>query len=169
MKKRDKMCRCHKKQNGGAFLSPAQVKKLMGPVRRFSTMPVRKPKQYGMGHCSLEKPFSKHQHGSGFFGDLGNALTGAFHDPLRGLAAGLTLGASEVVAVPADLFKRRTGVKASTVLDKGSKILTGINPELGMGAKGTSFGLKQIGLGKKKRRGRPKKRVPAKKRKGKKR
>ena len=158
MKKRAKICRCHKHQIGcgrfdsqiltGGMLSPAQMKKLMRPYKRFNTLPVRKPKQYGMGHC---------QHGSGFFGDLGSALTGAFHDPLRGIAAGLTLGASEVIAVPADLFKRRTGVKASTVLDKGSKILTGINPELGMGSKATSFGLKQIGLGKKKRKARPKK------------
>ena len=145
MKKRNKMmmCRYHKKQVGG-MITPAQMKKLMRPVKRFSTLPVRKPKQFGMGHCGCQR-------GGNFFSDLGGALTGAFHDPLRGLAAGLTLGASEVIAMPADLFKRRTGVKASTVLDKSAGLITGINPELGMGAKGTSFGLKQIGLGKKKK------------------
>ena len=144
MKKRNKMmmCRCHKKQIGG-MMTPAQMKKLTRPYRGFTTLPVRKPKQYGSG-CGCQR-------GVNFFSDLGGALTGAFHDPLRGLAAGLTLGASEVIAMPADLFKRRTGIKPSTVLDKSAGLITGINPELGMGSKATSFGLKQVGLGKKKK------------------
>ena len=157
--RKKKMCKC---QKGGAFLSPAEIKKLMGPVRRFSTMPVkRKPKQQmGMG-CGC-------QHGGNIFSDIGGALTGVFHDPLRALAAVGTLGASEVIAIPADLLKRTTGVRASTVLDKAAPLIGSLGGEATMGAKATSFGLKQVGLGKK-RRGRPKKRVPAKKRKGKKR
>ena len=56
------------------------------------------------------------------------------------------------------------------MLDKTAPLIGPIaGPEAAMGAKATSFGLKQVGLGKKKRRGRPKKRVPAKKRKTKKR
>lgn len=154
MKKRDKMCRCHKKQIGG-MMSPAQMKKLMRPVRRFSTLPVRKPKQKGMG-CGC-------QHGGNIFSDIGNSLTGVFHSPLRALAAVGTLGASEMIAIPADLFKRTTGIRASTVLDKAAPIFGAIDPEMAMGAKGTSFGLKQVGLGKKKRK--PKRRKPHNRRK----
>ena len=145
-----KMCMC---QRGGMFLSPAQLKMLTRPVRKFSTLPVKRPKQKGMGHCGC-------QCGGNFLSDLGGALTGAFRDPLRGLAAVATLGASEVIAVPADLLKRTTGVKASTVLDKAAPIIGPIaGPEAALGSKLTSFGLKQVGLGKKKKRkGRPKKR-----------
>ena len=155
-----KMCKC---QCGGALLTPAMIKMLQRPYQRFNTLPVkRKPKQKGMG-CGC-------QHGGNIFSDIGGALTGVFHDPLRALAAVATLGASEVIAIPADIFQRTTGVKASTVLDKAAPLIGPIaGPEAAMGAKATSFGLKQVGLGKKKRRGRPKKRVPAKKRKGKKR
>ena len=161
MMNKGKMCKC---QCGGALLTPAMIKMLQRPYQRFNTLQVkRKPKQQGMGHCGC-------QHGGNIFSDIGSALTGAFHDPLRGLAAVATLGASEVIAIPADIFQRTTGVKASTVLDKTAPLIGPIaGPEAAMGAKATSFGLKQVGLGKKKRRGRPKKRVPAKKRKTKKR
>ena len=156
-----KMCKC---QCGGALLTPAMIKMLQRPYQRFNTLPVkRKPKkQMGMG-CDC-------QHGGNIFSDIGSALTGVFHDPLRAVAAVATLGASEVIAIPADIFKRTTGVRASTVLDKAAPLITALGPEAAMGSKLTSKGLSMVGLGaKKKRKGRPKKRVPAKKRKGKKR
>jgi len=134
-----KLCMC---QMGGRLLSPAQVKLLQIQHPNFRTLPV-KTKQRGKGHC---------QCGGSFLSDLGGALTGAFHDPLRGLAAVGTLGASEVIAVPADLLKRRTGVKASTVLDKAAPIISSVGgPELTLGSKLTSKGLSMIGLGSKRR------------------
>ena len=157
------MCKC-RQQRGGAFMSPAQVRTtIISPVqRRFTTLPVRKPKQKGMG-CGC-------QHGGNFFSDLGSSLTGVFHDPLRALAAVGTLGASEVIAIPADMLKRTTGVRASTILDKAAPLIGPlVGPEGSMGAKATSFGLKQIGLGKK-RKAKAKRKPPAKRlRKGKKR
>lgn len=138
-------CVCSKDhhQMGGSMLSPAQMKMLQRPVRRFSTLPVNpnRMRQRGMGHCCS-------QCGGSFFGDLGSALTGAFHDPLRGVAAALTLGASEVIAAPADLLKRQTGVKASDVLTKGAPVIAAVGgPELVLGSKLTSKGLDMIGLG----------------------
>ena len=157
------MCSCHaRKQHGGKFLSPTQLRTIISPVqRRFTTLPVRKPKQKGMG-CGC-------QHGGNFFSDLGSSLTGVFHDPLRALAAVGTLGASEVIAVPADMLKRTTGVRASTVLDRAAPLIGSLGPEAVMGSKATSFGLKQIGLGKK-RKSKAKRKPPAKRlKKGKKR
>ena len=151
-------------QHGGAFLSPTQLRTIISPVqRRFTTLPIRKkPKQLGSG-CGC-------QHGGNFFSDLGSSLTGVFHDPLRALAAVGTLGASEVIAIPADMLKRTTGVRASTILDKAAPLIGPlVGPEGSMGAKATSFGLKQIGLGKK-RKAKAKRKPPAKRlRKGKKR
>ena len=134
-------CMC---QNGGMFLSPAQLKMLTRPVRKFSTLPVKRPKQKGMGHgCMCNK-----QCGGNIFDDIGGALTGVFHDPLRAAAAIGTLGASEVIAIPADLFKRTTGVKASTVLEKAAPIIGPIaGPEAVLGSKLTSKGLSMVGLG----------------------
>ena len=151
-------------QHGGAFLSPTQLRTIISPVqRRFTTLPIRKkPKQLGSG-CGC-------QHGGNFFSDLGSSLTGVFHDPLRALAAVGTLGASEVIAIPADMLKRTTGVRASTILDKAAPLIGPlVGPEGSMGAKATSFGLKQIGLCKK-RKAKAKRKPPAKRlRKGKKR
>ena len=136
--------------------SPATMDKLRP---KYTTLPVKPRQLYtlrqrGMGHCG--------QHGGNFFSDLGSAITGVFHDPVRAIAAVGTLGASELIAAPADLLKRQTGVRTSTLLDTAAPILGPIlGPEAALGAKGTSFALKQIGLG---RRGRPKKRVPAKRR-----
>ena len=159
--RRNKMCSCARKQRGGAFMSPAQVRTIISPVqRRFTTLPVRKPKQKGMG-CGC-------QHGGNFFSDLGSSLTGVFHDPLRALAAVGTLGASEVIAIPADMLKRTTGVRASTVLDRAAPIIGSLGPEAAMGSKATSFGLKQVGLGKKRKSTPKKKSPPAKRRRGKK-
>jgi hypothetical protein len=127
-----KMCMCH--QMGGRLLTPAQMKMLTRPVRKFKTLPVKR-KQRGMGHGCC-------QCGGNIFDDIGGALTGVFHDPLRAAAAIGTLGASEVIAVPADLFKRTTGVKASKVLDKAA---------LALGSKLTSKGLSMVGLGSRRR------------------
>lgn len=152
----NKQCHCARKQHGGMKLSPSMIEKLKP---KYTTLPVKRRQLYtlrpqrGMGHC---------QHGGNIFSDIGSAITGVFHDPVRAIAAVGTLGASEIIAAPADLLKRQTGVRASTLLDTAAPILGPIlGPEAAMGAKGTSFGLKQIGLG---RRGRPKKRVPAKRR-----
>ena len=158
--RRTKTCKCM--QHGGAFLSPTQLRTIISPVqRRFTTLPIRKkPKQLGSG-CGC-------QHGGNFFSDLGSSLTGVFHDPLRALAAVGTLGASEVIAIPADMLKRTTGVRASTVLDRAAPIIGSLGPEAVMGAKATSFGLKQVGLGKKRKSTPKKKSPPAKRRRGKK-
>ena len=160
MMNKGKMNKC---QCGGALLTPAMIKTNQRPYQRFNTLPVkRKPnQQMGMG-CGC-------QHGGNIFSDIGGALTGVFHDPLRAIAAVGTLGASEVIAIPADIFKRTTGVRASTVLDKAAPLIGTLGTEATMGAKLTSKGLSMVGLGKKKRKGRPKTRVPAKKRKTKKR
>ena len=142
-KKKLCMCRMSKNQMGGRLLSPAQLKLLQRQHPDFRTLPVIKPKmnQRGMGHGCC-------QCGNGFFSDLGKSLTGAFHDPLRGLAAVATLGASEVVAVPADLFKRTTGIKASKVLDKAAPVISAVaGPEGALGSKLTSKGLSMVGLG----------------------
>ena len=141
-KKKLKMCMCH--QKGGMLLSPAQMKMLTRPVRKFSTLPVKmRPKQMGMGHGCM-----CNQCGGNIFSDIGGALTGVFRDPLRAAAAIGTLGASEVIAIPADLFKRTTGVRASTVLDKGAPIISAIGgPEAALGSKLTSKGLSMVGLG----------------------
>ena len=151
----NKKCHCAK-QRGGMKLNPATMDKLRP---KYTTLPVKRRQLYtlrpqrGMGHC---------QHGGNFFSDLGSAITGVFHDPVRAIAAVGTLGASEVIAMPADLLKRQTGVRTSTLLDTAAPILGPIlGPEAALGAKGTSFALKQIGLG---RRGRPKTRTPAKRR-----
>ena len=180
MKKRDKMCRCHKKQNGGAFLSPAQVKKLMGPVarnltgsaalRRFSTMPVRKPKQRGMGcGCqSLRTLQVLPQHGGDFLG-IGSALSRTFSNPLRGLAAVGTMGLSETFLQPAEAVGKLVGVKPSRALKVASPFIGAVgsaigNPELGMASKGSAEVLEMMGVGKKKRR-KPKRRKPRRRRK----
>jgi hypothetical protein len=130
-------------------LSPATMEKLKP---KYTTLPVKRRQLYTL----------RPQRGGNFFSDLGSAITGVFHDPVRAIAAVGTLGASEIIAAPADLLKRQTGVRTSTLLDTAAPILGPIlGPEAALGAKGTSFALKQIGLG---RRGRPKKRVPAKRR-----
>ena len=154
MKKRDKMCRCHKKQIGG-MMSPAQMKKLMRPVRRFSTMPVRKPKQRGMG-CGC-------QHGGDFLG-IGSALSRTFSNPLRGLAAVGTMGLSETFLQPAEAVGKLVGVKPSRALKVASPFIGAVgsaigNPELGMASKGSAEVLEMMGVGKKKRR-KPKRRKP---------
>jgi len=139
-KKMHCVCSRNHHQMGGRLLSPAQLKLLQRQHPDFRTLPV-KTKQRGMGHCGCV------QCGGGFFSDLGGALTGAFHDPLRGLAAVATLGASEVVAVPADLLKRTTGVKASKVLDKAAPLISAVAPEAALCSKLTSKGLSMVGLG----------------------
>jgi hypothetical protein len=180
MKKRDKMCRCHKKQIGrgrfdsqiltGGMLSPAQMKKLMRPVRRFSTMPVRKPKQRGMGcGCqSLRTLQVLPQHGGDFLG-IGSALSRTFSNPLRGLAAVGTMGLSETFLQPAEAVGKLVGVKPSRALKVASPFIGAVgsaigNPELGMASKGSAEVLEMMGVGKKKRR-KPKRRKPHRRRK----
>ena len=170
MKKRTKMCRCHKKQIGG-MLSPAQMKKLMRPVRRFSTLPRQKleasllpikgKKQYGMGHCGRQR-------GGDFLG-IGSALSRTFSNPLRGLAAVGTMGLSETFLQPAEAVGKLVGVKPSRALKVASPFIGAVgsaigNPELGMASKGSAEVLEMMGVGKKKRR-KPKRRKPHNRRK----
>lgn len=140
---------------GGAVLSPAQAKKLMGPVRRFSTMPVAS--QRGMG-CGCH-----HQHGGDFLG-IGRALKKTFSNPLRGIAAVGTFGMSEATIRGMDLAERLTGQKPSTLLKTiGVPLSIASGGESALPIAATVAGLKMIGKGRS--RGRPKKRAPAKKRK----
>jgi hypothetical protein len=132
---------------GGRLMSPAQFKKLIN-VKKFKTMPVRK-KQMGNG-CGCNKCG---QYGGNIFNDIGGALTGAFHNPLRGLAAVATLGSSELIAAPADLFKRTTGKKASKFLNMAAPVAGLIGgPDASLGTKLTAFGLDQVGLGRRRKK-----------------
>ena len=142
-----KMCMCHMK--GGSMLTPAQMKMLTRPVRKFSTMPVNpKMTQQGMGHCS------GHGHrcgqcGGNIFDSIGSAFKRTFSSPLRGLAAVSSLGLSETFLQPLDLLKSKTGVKGSDVLKKAAPVISAVGgPELALGSKLTSKGLSMMGLGK---------------------
>jgi len=133
-----KKCMC---QKGGMLLSPAQMKMLTRP-RKFKTMPVKRQK--GMGHGCM-----CNQCGGSFFGDIGSAFKRLAKNPLRLAAAIGTAGASEVIAMPADIIKHKTGIKTSDVLSKAAPVISAVGgPQLALGSKLTSVGLKQIGLGK---------------------
>jgi len=143
------MCSC--KQHGGARMSPAQAKKLMGPVRKFSTLPVRSSQRNA-------------QHGGDFLG-IGRAFKKTFSNPLRGIAAVGTFGLSEATIRGMDLAEKVTGQKPSTILKTiGVPLSIASGGESALPIAATVAGLKMIGKGKP-RRGRPKKRAPAKKRK----
>lgn len=146
-KKKTTHCVCSKKhhQMGGKFLSPAQMKMLTRPVRRFSTLPVNpKLRQQGMGHCGC-------QYGGDFLG-IGKAFKkigkSIVSNPLR-LALGIgSLGLSETFLQPLDLLKSKTGLKGSKILDVAAPVLSAVGgPELALGSKLTSKALKQMGLG----------------------
>jgi hypothetical protein len=147
-KKKLKMCMCH--QKGGMLLSPAQLKMLQRPVRKFSTLPV-KMKQKGMGHGCMCK-----QCGGNIFDDIGGAFKSVgksiVSNPLR-LAAGIsTLGLSETFLTPAELLGKATGTKTSKLLEKAVPVITAVGaaqgaPSLGKAAGFTAKGLKMMGLG----------------------
>ena len=146
---KSKSCGCKPAMKGGKLLTPKQIKALMGPVTKFRAMPVLNPRMrqrgMGCGHCG--------QCGRGFFDNLGRAFTGVLHNPLRAAAAIGTLGASELVAIPADMLKRTTGVKTSDVLDVSAPVISMVGgPEAAIGSKLTSFGLRQVGLGPKRKK-----------------
>jgi hypothetical protein len=146
---KSKSCGCNPSMKGGKLLTPKQIKALMGPVTKFRTMPVLNPRMrqrgMGCGHCG--------QCGKGFFSDLGSAVTGVFKSPLRAAAAIGTFGASELVAIPADMLKRTTGIKTSAVLDVAAPVIGMVGgPEAAIGSKLTSFGLRQVGLGHKRKK-----------------
>ena len=132
------------------MLTPQRAKKMMGPQfarPRYTTLPVpyiSKVAQKGAG-CGCG------QRGGDFLG-IGAAFNRFTSNPLRVAAAIGTLGASEVIALPADVFTQTTGVKASKAFDVVAPVIGALAPEAAMGSKLTSFGLKQIGLGKKKKR-----------------
>lgn len=145
---RKKMCMCH--QMGGSILTPAQMKMLMRPVRKFNTMPVNpKMTQQGMGHCGGRCG----QCGGNIFDSIGKAFKkvgkSIVSNPLRLAGAIGTLGLSETFLTPAQLVKDATGVKVSKVLDTTAPVISAVGgPELALGSKFTSIGLKQMGLGK---------------------
>ena len=134
------MCMCH--QNGGMLLSPAQLKMLKRPIRRFNTLPVKTQK--GMGHCGK----SCHQCGGNIFDSIGKAFKRTFSNPARAALAIGSLGMSETFLQPLDLLKSKTGIKGSQILDVTAPIISAVGgPELALGSKFTSIGLKQLGLG----------------------
>lgn len=138
--KRKKICKCRgSNQCGGSKkLTPAQMKKLMGPVV-YRPMPV-----YG-------------QRGGDFLG-ISKAFKKTFSNPLRGIAAVGTFGMSEAAIRSGQAFKKITGVKPSKALNILAPAASFLGaPEIGLPAKAVSFGYKQIGLGKKKKR-KPRKR-----------
>jgi len=138
-------------------MTPAQAKKLMGPVRRFSTMPVAR--QRGMGSLPRNA-----QHGGDFLG-IGRAFKKTFSNPLRGIAAVGTFGLSEATIRGMDLAEKVTGQKPSTLLKTiGVPLSIASGGESALPIAAAVAGLKMVGKGKS-RRGRPKKRAPAKKRK----
>jgi len=145
-------CVCSKShhQMGGSMLSPAQMKRLQRPIRRFSTLPVNPSRmtQKGMGHCGC-------QYGGDFLG-IGKAFSkvgkSIVSNPLRLAGAIGTLGLSETFLTPAQLFRDSTGIKPSKILDVAAPVIGAVgtatgNPELALGSKFTSIGLKQVGLG----------------------
>ena len=129
-------------QKGGRVLSPAMMKLLQRQHPDFRTLPVLR--QRGMGHCGCQR-------GGDFLG-IGKAFKRFTKNPLRIGAAILTAGASEVIALPADILKHNTGIKASDVLTVGAPVLTAINPAGALGTKLTAFGLKQAGLGRRRKK-----------------
>lgn len=149
-----KMCRCSGRHSrtimkGGSMLTPAQMKMLQRPVRKFSTLPVNpKMTQQGMGcghHCS--------QCGGNIFDSIGSAFKRTFSNPLRGLAAVSTMGLSETFLQPAELIGKATGTKTSKLLEKAVPVITAVGsaqgaPSLGRAAGLTAKGLKMMGLGK---------------------
>tara|TARA_R110001606_G_scaffold27702_1_gene88365 strand:- start:66 stop:608 length:543 start_codon:yes stop_codon:yes gene_type:complete len=153
-KKKTTHCVCSKKhhQMGGKFLSPAQMKMLTRPVRRFSTLPVNpKLRQQGMGHCGGRCG----QCGGDFLG-IGKAFKkigkSIVSNPLRLAAAIGTMGMSESFLTPMQLVGDATGIKPSKVLNVAAPIIGAVGtaagaPELGLGSKFTAIGLKQMGLG----------------------
>ena len=142
-----KMCRCH--MMGGSMLTPAQMKMLTRPVRKFSTLPVNpKMTQQGMGHCGHRCQ----QCGGNIFDSIGKAFSkvgkSIVSNPLRLAGAIGTLGLSETFLTPSQLIRDATGVKTSTVLDKAAPLLSKAGgKELALAGKLTSKGLQMVGLG----------------------
>ena len=145
--KRKKICKCRgvSQCGGSKKLSPAQMKKIMGPVV-YRPMPV-----YG-------------QRGGDFLG-IASWAKRVVKNPLRLAGAIGTFGMSEAAIKSGQAFKKITGVKPSKALNVLAPVASFMGaPEIGLPAKAVSFGYKQIGLGKKKKR----KHKPKKKRKRKK-
>ena len=146
--KRKKMCKCKgvSQCGGSKKLSPAQMKRLMGPVI-YRPMPV-----YGQ------------QRGGDFLG-IGSWAKKVVSNPLRLAGAIGTFGMSEAAIKSGEAFKKVTGVKPSKALDIIGPAAAFLGaPEIGLPSKAVSFGYKQIGLGKKKRKAKSKPK-PKKKRK----
>ena len=138
-----KICRCH--MRGGKLLTPAQLKLLQRQNPDFRTQPV---KQKGMGHCGMPCE----QCGGDFLG-IGKAFKkvgkSIVSNPLRLAAAIGSMGASELMLTPAQLFRDATGIKASKVLDTAAPAIAFVGgPEAALGSKIGSTGLKMVGLGK---------------------
>ena len=149
-KKMHCVCSRNHHQMGGKLLSPAALKLLQRQHPDFRTLPI-KTKQRGMGHCG--KPC--HQCGGDFLG-IGKAFKkigkSIVSNPLRLAGAIGTLGLSETFLTPAQLLRDSTGVKVSKILDTTAPAISAVGgPELALGSKLTSIGLKQVGLGKRRR------------------
>lgn len=147
------------------MLTPQQAVKLMESKRVVSTMPVpyvTKVVQRGKG-CGCGQSGGC-QTGGDFLGighafqKVGKAITS---NPLRLAAAIGTAGLSETFLTPAQLIGDKVGVKPSKALSAVTPVLGVAStlagaPEIGKAAGYTATGLKMMGLGKKGRKGKRK-------------
>jgi hypothetical protein len=134
MSKRNKLCQC---QLGGN-LTPAQIKKLMNPVR---TMP---HPIYQYGGCQ--------QHGGNIFSSIAHGFKQTFSNPLRAIAAVGSGGMSEAFIRGGQGFKKVTGLAPSKALGYVAPVVGMVAPELAVPLAVGKAGYGMIGLGKKRKR-----------------
>lgn len=127
------------------MLTPRQTKELMKPRREFSTLPVERKARMQKGGCD-------YQTGGNIFDSIASGFKTTFSNPIRGLAAVSTFGASEAAIRSGQLFEKTTGVKPSKALDMALPAVGLLAPEAAFPTKAVSAGYKAIGLGKRKRK-----------------
>lgn len=105
-KRKTTHCVCSKKhhQMAGSMLTPAQMKMLIRPIRKFNTLPV-KMRQKGMGHCGNRCGQCGGNWFSNAFKSIGKALT----KPSTYLS---------LASIPAGVFNPAAGIGLS-VASKG--------------------------------------------------